>query len=544
MASQPPADRSVAQWIAGPRLLKLSEEISFDFFAPPGAEAGRLEIFPQYLERSQGSAQSSDEPPLAWLDSLHREKYELRFNNGHAAFGYRPASTGNYITRWTANGELFHRYFSVIEGDSIVLRFSSFIELESEPTLHATGIPVDYRLPVDQFLQGVEVFEKLLGYHRLFGDAVIPEFPDTPPTGEIAGMTVDDRVREYGKTLEHVRSLLPDPSDARSARVQFRHPTDPGYVQVFEQLGLNDHFGLQETNILPWLGMPEFPYFASPQDFRKPRQKTGGSVVSHTWDFCAGFHFIGPISWHYAASENDFSKAETCIRHGMDELQNMAELSGYPAFANPLYDGATRNYGYPNGEFNDRYGGPEILEFVQRWQQLVAHQLTHEYKLVFARSIDIADYYRRHFEITPRTIFSSKSEHSGYDVWWNCARGRNRTVTVQDRIPWDTRISDIMRKRNSGDTVSYVNLVSGKEVTAVAITKDPISSEHLLIEDHQRSIRFERQSPNPIWWFDYTTPDIDAHGSNIRHTVTPDVEIVRTPWSAGHERRIDLSFVT
>jgi hypothetical protein len=207
-------------------------------------------------------------------------------------------------------------------------------------------------------------------------------------------------------------------------------------------------------------------------------------------------------------------------------------------------DGATRNYGYPNGEINEGYGGPQILKFVERWQQLVAHQLTREYKLVFARSIDIADYYRRHFEVTPRTVFSSKSNHTGYDAWWNCAWGRNRTVTVQDRIPWDTRISEIMKRRGSKETVNYVNLVTGKEVTAVAITKDPISSEHLLIEDHRRSIRFERESPNPIWWFDYTTPDIDGHGSNIRHTMTPDVEIVRTPWSEGPERRIDLSFVT
>jgi hypothetical protein len=543
MPLQSPADRSIAQWVTGPRLLKLGEKIAFEFFVPPGATFGKLEIFPQYLEAS-GTRRSAPGKTLGWLDSLPREQFELDFDDGHAAFSYRPATAGNYIARWSANGEVFHRYFAVITDEYIVLRFSSFIELESEPTLHATGIPMDYRLPADQFIQGAEVFEKLLGYHRLFGDSIAPELPDTPPVGVTIGMTVDDRVREYGKALEHVRSLLPDSSDARSARLQFRHATDPGYVEVFEQLGLNDHFGLQEPNILPWLGMPEFPYFASREDFRKPRQQPGGTVISHTWDFCAGFHFIGPISWHYAASENDFAQAETCIRHGMDDLRNMAELSGYPAFANPLYDGATRNYGYPNGEFNDGYGGSQILAFVERWQELVAHRLTAEYKLAFARSVDIADYYRRHFEITPRTVFSSKSGHTDYDVWWNCAWGRNRTVTVHERIPWNTRISEIMRKRNSGDTVSYVNLVSGKEVTAVAITKDPISSEHLLVEDHRRSIRFERESPNPIWWFDYTMPEIDAHGSSIRHTVTPDVEIVRTSWSAGSERRIDLKMVT
>jgi len=68
----------------------------------------------------------------------------------------------------------------------------------------------------------------------------------------------------------------------------------------------------------------------------------------------------------------------------MDELRNSTEMSGHPAFATPLYDGATRNYGYPNGLFNEGYGGEPILRFVEEWQRLVAFQFTREYKLVFA----------------------------------------------------------------------------------------------------------------------------------------------------------------
>ncbi|NQW18753.1 MAG: hypothetical protein HQ478_14870 [Chloroflexi bacterium] len=532
------------QLTTGPRLLKLGEAMEFQFSVPAGVDAGDLSIFPRYLEQAGSDINFSAADGLGWIEAQTPEVFPVAFTDSSASFTYRPSTPGNYMARWTAGGEVFHRYFAIIEDDSIVLRFSSFIELESEPTLHSTGIPMDYRLPIEQFEEGDQTFEKLLGYHRLFGDAVTPEFPDTPPTGSTAQMTNEDRARQYGAGLERVRALLPDDSDARSARVQLRHAIDPGYVGVFEKLGLNDHFGLQESNILPWLGMPEFPYFASPNDFRKSSQGQGGSVVSHTWDFCAGFHFIGPISWHYAVSEGDFDQAETCIRHGMDDLQNMTELSGYPAFANPLYDGATKNYGSPNGQFNEGYGGDPILEFVDRWQQMIAFKFTAEYKLVFARSIDIADYYRRHFNVTPRTVFSSKSDHPLYDMWWNCTWGREGILTTRDRIPRQTRMSTIMKQRRSGATVSYVNLVSGKEVTAQAITKDPLSSEHLLIEDQHRSLRFERESPNPIWWFDYTVQERGELGSEISHTETPDVEVIQSEWSGVPERTVSLKIIT
>jgi hypothetical protein len=521
--------------------------MEFQFFLPvgsPDAGSKTLLIFPQYLENAGADAAHNMINGLGWVDSQTPQLFPLSFDDGTAVFTFRPTIPGNYLARWTVHDEVFHRYFAVIEDDSIVLRLSSFIELESEPPLHSTGIPLDYRLPADQFNPGDEMFEKLLGYHRLFGDTVTPSFLDTPPSGPTAHMTNDDRVRQYGESLKRVRALLPDHNDARSARVELRHAVDPGYVGVFERLGLNDHFGLQESNIRPWLGMPEFPYFASNNDFRRTRQEPGGTVVSHTWDFCAGFHFIGPASWHYAASEGDFAQAEHCIRHGMEELRNMTELSGYPAFANPLYDGATKNYGYPNGLFNEGYGDQPILEFVRRWQQLIAFQFTGEYKLVFARSIDIADYYRRHFNATPRTVFSSKSDHVLYDVWWNCTWGRDQSLTVRERLPWQTRISTIMKQRSSGATVSYVNLVSGKEVTADAITKDPLSSEHLLLEDQRRSLRFERESPNPVWWFDYSAQESGEPGREMSHTVTPDVDIVRSDWSSGPARTIRLKMIT
>ena len=532
------------QWTTGPRLLRSGEEIEFQFRLPVGMESGSVDIFPRYLERARPRETFRADGDLRWLQDLDAQRFHPEFVDGRASLTYRPRTPGNYLARWTAGDEVFHRYFSVVEDDSVVLRFSTFIELESEPTLHGTGIPLDYRLPVEQYVPGNPLFEKLLGYHRRFGDAVIPALPDTPPTGATADMTVDDRVRFYAQSLERVRALLPDTSDARSARVEMRHEIDPGYVEVFARLGLNGHFGLQEPNIAPWLGMPEFPYYASLTDFRKVNQEHGGPVVAHTWDFCGGFHFIGPATWHYAASEGDFEKAATCMRRGMDELKNLTEMSGHPAFANPLYDGATRNYGYPNGLFDEGYCDEPIRRFVDRWQRLVAFQFTREYNLVFARSIDVADFYRRHFAVTPRTVFVSRTDHPMYDMWWNCTWGREASLTTRERIPWQTKISTIMKQRRPGAySVRYVNLLTGKEVTGSA-AKDPLSTEHMLVEDQTRSIRFERESPNPIWWFDYTVQEQGPQGSEIRHVETPDVDIIRSEWCGDVDRTIRLRMVT
>jgi len=34
--------------------------------------------------------------------------------------------------------------------------------------------------------------------------------------------------------------------------------------------------------------------------------------------------------------------------------------------------------------------------------------------------------------------------------------------------------------------------------------KDPASYEFVLVEDHHRSVRFERNCATPIWWYEYT----------------------------------------
>jgi hypothetical protein len=71
------------------------------------------------------------------------------------------------------------------------------------------------------------------------------------------------------------------------------------------------------------------------------------------------------------------------------------------------------------------------------------------------------------------------------------------------------------------------------------------------MEDEHRSMRFERECPNPIWYFDYTKPTciLDQEGlntgSSISHTHTPDVEVVRSGWRHdGDSWTIHLQMIT
>ncbi|MBI4551317.1 MAG: hypothetical protein HY710_03565 [Candidatus Latescibacteria bacterium] len=499
---------TMPQWTTTSRLLRVGETITFDFYLPDGLAAGEVTIFPRYLERADPGDAFIAGGDLAWVDALPSERLPLPFSGGRATLTYHPQQPGNYLARWHAGDEVFYRFFSVIEDDWVVLSFSPFIDLESEPTLHATGIPLDYRLPVEQFDLNDPLFQKLLSYHRHYGDTIVPAFPDTP------ALSVEERAQVYGQGLDTARRLLPDANDARSARVEMHHDLDTGYTETLMRLGVNDHCGMWEANAKPWLGMPEFPYFSSPVDCRKANQGQGGNVVAHQWDFCGGWHFLGPVSWHYGASERQWESTAHCLRQGMTEAKNLAELSGHPAFMTPLYDGVTARNGFANGQFDERFQDrARMFEFVDRYQRLMAFEFTQSYSLAYARTIDIADYYRRHFTVTPRTVFVSKTDHILYDMWWLCDWYNRRNLLTRERLPWWTRVSTILQLRKTMHPF-----------------KDPLSYEYILIEDQKRSIRFERESPNPIWWFDYTTQERGPEGSAITHVDTPDVEVIRSPW--------------
>lgn len=510
------------RWVTGPRLLKLGESFESRFSLPAGLDAGELEIFPLYLEQGDPGEAFVPGGSPDWIDALKCERLPLEFVGGHAHFTYVPARPGNYRVRWRAGGEAFYRHFAVIEDDWIVLRFSTFGYLEAEPTLHAAGLPLDYRLPLENFRPGDALLEKLSGYARHFGDAVIPVLPNRDE------LTIEERTEAWRRDLAEVKSLLPEPESVRSIRLEGGRRYDPGYVESCKALGLSELADLSNANAPPWLGMPEFPYFASPLDWRKPRQGTGAGVVAHQWDFCGSFHFLGPVTWHYTMSRGDWQATEHCLREGIEEAKNLTLMSGHPAFFMPLYDGVREILCRERWEVIDGFEGVPMPPFVERYQRQMAFGFPREYKLAFARSIDVADYYRRHFRVTPRTVFVSSTDHIFYDMGWLCHWFMRRELITKQRIPWQTQMSHLMKLRRTPPI---------DEHGPVHTFKDPLSCEYILIEDQRRQLRFERECPNPVWWFDYADQLRGPNGSEITHEETPDVLVIRSGWQEDERGR-------
>ena len=489
-----PTFLSEPQWTTSSRLLKLGESIEFRFFLPAGTDPGELKIFPRYLEQANPGCDFNAAGDLSWLNQLPFETIPLSFSGGQAVVTYQPAAAGNYLARWQVNGELFYRYFSVIQDDYAVIRFGGYYEFGTNPTMHPTGIPVDFPLPIAQFQIGNPLYQTFLDHHRHYGDLIAVTLADTPNLSEA------ERLAQYTANMAQARSLLPDYNDSRCARIEMWHNNDPGYAQVLTQLDVNSHFGLQMANGGSWLGMPEFPYFVSSLDLRKVNQQQGGDLVTHQWDFCGGWHFLGPTSWLYQMSANNWKVAGSGVSQGVAEAALLAKNSGHPAFIFPLYDG-------------NIMGTSDGLKFVDAFQRFVAFSLPKRYKVVFSRAIDISDYYRRHFPVTPRTVFISKTENPIYDIQWhNIWAGRHESL-AREQIPWLTRMSTVLSLRNTHHGA-----------------KDPLSCEYMVVEDQKRSMRFERRSPHPIWWFDYTNQEsqVGPDGSTIRWVEPPNVDVLCT----------------
>lgn len=707
------------------RLLKIGESIKFTFNLPKGISASSLAVYPRYLESAKPGKAFKPGGSLDWVNKLHNESFPIKFVNGSASFSYTPTKTGSYLAVWQAGDETFYRYFSVIDDSYIVLSFSPFMPLEPDPTLHATGIPLDYRLPAEDFNQSNNMYNRFISYNRLFGDNIIPMLPDTPD------MNNTERFELYKKLISNARSMMPDQNDTRSAWLEKQHMLDPGYIKILAELGINDHCGLWCANAEPWLGMPEFPYFSSNIDCRKMSQLPNSKVVSHQWDFCGSWHFLGPVSWHFKVSEGNWKLAEKNMLKGIKEFENLTQMSGHPSFVNPLYEALDVGIGYPNPDFEIGTGEPRNFngaiddafisksamspdeiknamsdglltvkdmaagwtfddknpnstndlgknennlefiggsskikgragkavyldgkdgylvskypigigsgdftmgcwikpepkqrmwtnimsshntgggnsyrgvsfeqdgeqhnkfrltagigdgwyftpsvqlkpnewqhlaavkqdrtitiylngvqivkdelapnaafmpaadrfrigdwtrgtsdpqkvgafeKFIDRYQRFIAFDLPKKHKVAFARSIDAADYYIRHYKTTPKTVFSSKTDDVMYDIWWTYQWDMARYwLVTRERLPWLTKVSKVPR-------IGF---------------KDPLSYEFILVEDPRWSIRFERECPNPIWRFDYRVQKVEDGGSAADLTDMPDVHIPRAKW--------------
>jgi len=516
--SIPSEFRNQPQWLTGPRLLRMGESIEFRLFLPAGMEGGTLEVFARYLEQASPGTAFQPGGGLGWLGAQKPESLPLESHDGEAVVAYLPKSPGNYLARWRVGGETLYRYFSVVEDDWIVVNFATFFDLNPKPSLHDTGIPLDYHLPIDRLQAENPLYREMLHHQRFYGDLIVLEHGDMPDT------TQAQRVEAFGGVREKARGLFPDGNDLRAIRVCANHEYDPGYVETFQALGVNDHCGLWEPDGAWWLGMPEFFYFSSPEDCRRINQGQGGSVVGHAWDFCAGFHFLGPTSWHYAAALGDWATAKACLTQGLEEARNLAELSGHPAFITPLYDG-TAPFDYAGHvQFKkaaEGFPGRPSSVFAEEYLRFMAFEVPKKHKLVFGRTLDMADYFRRHYTVTLRTVFVSKTNHALYDGWWSGDRW-HLGMTLRNRwLAWDMKPSRMRQLREA----------LGKMSEALVRNKDKRAEELIVVEEQTRSIRFERECIFPIWWFDYAALTRTPKGSPAVECVeVPDLNVDRSEW--------------
>ena len=500
------------QFMTNSRLLKLGESIDFKFYlllTYVDKKAKLLKFFPCFLEKAHPKESFSPTGDLRWLNTLQSESLDLTFKDYTAEIIYRPEKPGNYIARWQVGGEESYRYFAVIEDDWIVISFSRFFKLDPQPTLHSTGIPLNYHLNIEEFQSDNPNFKRYLNYHRYYGDLITPYFPCDSVENNF-----EETVNTLAAGLERVKKLLPDDNDARSIWYGGFEHSDPKSTRICIQLGVNNFQGLLLSHSEQWIGMPEFPFFSSSIDVRKMHQGHG-SVVSHQYDFAGSYHWLGPDSWHYGASKGNWELAREKIEIGLVEFRNLTEMSGHPAFVMPLYDGCTfSEYDYPPWRTENVV--LSIHEFNECYLRAMAFEFPKKFKLAYARSLDVADYYIRNFQATPRTVFVSKTDDMFYDMWWRNHFFVTGILSACERIPWETPMDKVYRFRRKDRTNLYT---------------DFLSSEYIIVEEPKRYLRFERECPIPIWCFDYTG---EKAWSNEKwpdeYVEVPAAKITKTPW--------------
>ena len=156
---------------------------------------------------------------------------------------------------------------------------------------------------------------------------------------------------------------------------------------------------------------------------------------------------------------------------------------------------------------------PAMREFVDRYRRFAAFEATKQYPLVYTRSIDITDYYRRHFNrrrgpssSARRTICPTTSGGSATGAARDCSSPKIASPGIHP----STRSSCAASRGRAPKTRCRWSTCSWKT------TGGPCDSSD--------------ECPNPIWWFDYTQQEKGPRGSAIAHTETPKVEVQRSGW--------------
>jgi len=236
----------------------------------------------------------------------------------------------------------------------------------------------------------------------------------------------------------------------------------------------------------------------SENDFLSPAE-VPTEKLGMTMDFCAGFHFHGPPSFHMLASDGHWEIAAPHADLAAREHVLIARNSGSgPVFVPTLLTFGYKRWGtWPKRDWSKQHQ----LKFARNFLDDSAFEHARKYPIVFARCVDIADYMRSHPGPQPRRILSSITHDWLYDRTWSPEWCQHLVDVYQGVLPFNDSLKEIRERRTF-------------------IWAKPTSRELIYYEDFKHQCRFEYACPKPLLWYDY-----EDHRPRDRFVGRPEIEI-------------------
>jgi hypothetical protein len=480
------------------RLVNVGEQIKFSLTVDPAlAEEADFRIFPRYLENCDPQEARNCEERLAWLDDIPSVSFDLALDNGHAGFTYTADQPGNFIARFRTPGKTLYRYFAAVTEEYLIYRMQAYGRIEppeEDEELRNGGFPIDWALDsknLDIILDPNKGhLKKALEYQEIFDDLILPWF---------SSMLTDvknDPCFDISKRVDAVLDRMQQ-AGFRIGRAVVDWEAHAEAVEEYQRRGFEVMDGIIAEDEIH-RGAPWFPYWMSEDDFLSPAEGPTDKL-GMIMDFCAGFHFHGPPSFHMLASECSWEvaapHADLAAREHVLIVKNSG---GGPVVVPTLFTYEYRPWGtWPKRDWSRQ----RQLKFAREFLNDTAFEHARKYPIVFARCTDIADYMRKHpTGVQPRRVLSSITHDWPYDRIWS--------------PEWVRGIDAFCDVRSFNDSLYDIR---GRWASLWA---KPGSRELIYYEDSRHNCRFEYACPKPILWYAY-----DDHRRAGKWCGRPELEV-------------------
>ncbi|MGP8330488.1 MAG: hypothetical protein ACT6FF_09265 [Methanosarcinaceae archaeon] len=334
-----------------------------------------------------------------------------------AAATFKPTGVGNYLLRFSSGTRdlinPYARYFSVIDDQSTVCTFNHRLDsplANYDNIYHRYFIPADYEFVFNKVNGKIEANPAWTGhqvyrfYEAKYGDQIYP-FVDLNHLNFLPASPQKRPFRSARLSAAQLESLLLEIQNAWENDFKYQRPECMGFFTLNQQLiraaqachiqalsGFIPDQEIQlEKNIMNQKGMPLFPFFMDEADPRvsavNQSAVVGFSTTAHpllSRDFAA---------YHLSPAE--------------------AYLAGYASWENmqPLYNfikQSIQNRDSRTPHFMAIEMGAHVIPEVRKMNYRLFRHILHyarRERVVFAQKLEIAKYFKRHFNKTPERAF-------------------------------------------------------------------------------------------------------------------------------------------